>query len=219
MGNDRFPGQIEEISRRDAGMIKQINIDLSIVITDQPYHLAGNMFYLFDMPSGTYVDIKVNETKEAAIRYVEQTGLKSPFDTLYITTPAGQIGTAVLLYGTESPQLVELIDNRAAMSGDIEAIRDELRGDTTPENWDTEKTVGNAAAVSMIAANADRRACSIQSKDSNTGLIYVGFDNTVTTSKWVWQLLPGQAVSVDDYRGDLYARSNTAAQLVGWGEW
>jgi hypothetical protein len=112
-----------------------------------------------------------------------------------------------------------MIDNRSATSLDLAAIRDELRGDVAPENWGTEKTVGNAAAVEMINTNADRKGCIIQSKAVNTGIVYIGFDNTVATNKWIAELSAGMSITFDDYRGDLWARADAAGQLVGWGEW
>ena len=217
----QFPSDIREVRQRDAGVLKRIDIDLSIALIDQAYHISGNYFYLYDMPSGTYIDIKVNETRESPVSYVEQVGQITPFDTLYITTPAGQTGTAVLLYGTEAPDLVSMIDNRAAVSGDIEAVRDELRGDTTPENWG-EVTVG-VAQVELLAASANRKACWIHSDIENTGNIYLGFDNTVTTAvggnNWFACLTPGQGWGVDDYRGAIHAIATVAAQAVGVGEW
>ena len=216
---DNFPGDIEEVLRRDAGVVEPINIDLSIVATDQPYDISGNMFYIWSAPDGTYIDIKVNETRKTAISYVEQTGQETPFKRLYITTPAGQTGNLVLLYGTEAPDLARMLDNRGSISGDLATIRDELRGDTTPENWGTEKTVGNGAAVEIIASSANRKDCFVQAKAVNTGIIYIGFDNTVATNKWVAQLTAGMGWGVDDYRGDIYARADAAGQLLGWGEW
>ncbi len=220
-GKRTFPSDIREVSRRDAGAIKKMNIDLSIVATDQEYGVAGNFFYVWDSPDGTSIDIKVNETREAAVTYVEQTGVRTPFDKLLITTPAAQTGTLVLLYGTEAPDLLDIIDNRGAISGDLATIRDELRGDTTPENWG-EVTVGVAQAQ-LLAANANRKACWIHSDIGNTGNIYLGFDNTVTTAaggnNWLACLSPGQGWGVDDYRGALHAIATVAAQLVGTGEW
>ncbi len=114
-----------------------------------------------------------------------------------------------------------IYDNRLVLTASavFHNILDELQGDTAPENWGTEKTVGNAAAVEMIALNADRKGAIIQSKAVNTGKVYIGFDNTVATNKWIAELLPGDAFTIDDYRGDLFARADAVGQLVGWGEW
>ena len=218
---DRFVKNIRSVERRDAGVIKRIDIDLAIALTDFEYALAGNMFYIWDSPDGTYIDIKINETREPAVSYVEQTGQRTPFDKLYITTPAGQAGNLILLSGTEAPELVEMLDNRGAIRGDLATIRDELMGDITPENWG-EITAG-VAQVQLLAANANRKGCSICSDIDNTGNIYLGFDNTVTTAaggaNWFHVLTPGGSWAVDDYRGPIHAIATVAAQLVGTGEW
>ncbi|GAH36151.1 unnamed protein product, partial [marine sediment metagenome] len=149
---DQFPKNIEEISRRSAAIPKKLEIDLSIALTDQRYDISGNVFYIFSAPDeSSYLDIKVNETREPVISFSVHTGLLTPFDSLYITTPEGQDGTLVLLYGTESPHLLQFIDNRSTTVAGVGGLLDELRGDLVPENWGTEKTVGNAAAVEILA--------------------------------------------------------------------
>jgi len=215
-----FEGDIREVIQRDVGVLKSLQIDLGTPLTDQAYHLAGNYFYVWNMPDdNSYINVKINRNSEQPVRYVGQTGQRTPFSTLYITTPAGQAGTCILVYGTESPELVSLIDNRSSTVAGISDIRDELRGDVTPETWGNEITVGNAAAVQILAANVNRKACIIQARSTNTGIVYLGFDNTVTTTKWIAELEAGMHFTVDDYRGDLYARADALAQLVGWGEW
>lgn len=214
-----FPGAIEDVRRKEAAVPKRVDIDLAIPLNDFVYGISGNLFYVWDAPVNTYIDIKINKTSEKPIRFVEQTGLRTPFDKLLITTPAGQMGTLTIIYGTESPALLELIDNRVAIAGSLDDILAELQGDAAPETWGAEITVGNAAAVSIIAANVDRKACRVQAKSTNTGIVYLGFDNTVTTTKWIAELQAGMSFDIDDYRGDLYARADALAQLVGWGEW
>ena len=98
--------------------------------------------------------------------------------------------------------------------GDILA---EMTGLASGEIWDTEKTIGVAASV-VMAANAARHSGAVQAKSTNTGKIYIGYDNTVTTTKWIAELQPGQSYSVDDWLGTLYAIADTAAQLLGYGE-
>lgn len=98
--------------------------------------------------------------------------------------------------------------------GDILA---EMTGLASGEIWDTEKTIGVAASV-VMAANAARHSGAVQAKSTNTGKIYIGYDNTVTTIKWIAELQPGQSYSVDDWLGTLYAIADTADQLLGYGE-
>jgi len=216
-----FPENIREVSRREAGGIKSITIDLAIVQADFEYALSGNFFYVWEAPDGTSIDIKINETRESAITYVEQTGARTPFDKLYITTPAGQVGDLILVYGTESPGLVEMLDNRGSISGDLATIRDELQGDAAHENYGG-VTMGVAAAVAL-AANVARKGCWFHSLSTNTNNIFLGFTNAVTAGgapgTWAVELLPGTGWGVDDYRGVVYGISGAANQYLGTGEW
>lgn len=94
----------------------------------------------------------------------------------------------------------------------------ELQGITTPGTFAADATVG-VAAVSALASNAARKACLIQADATNTGKIFLGFDNTVTTVKKIITLSPGASFVVDDYRGDIYAISDTAAQKISASWW
>ncbi|KPK75274.1 MAG: hypothetical protein AMJ79_11850 [Phycisphaerae bacterium SM23_30] len=204
------------------GVPKTFQIDLSVALTDQKFDISGNLFYVWQSPDQTsYVEIKVNNTREPAIQYIAQTGLNTPFERLYITTPAGQTGNMTIIYATEAPELMTLIDNRAVTAANLADILEQLRGDVTPENWG-EVTVG-VAAVELLAANANRKACWIDSDPDNTGNIYLGFDNTVTTraggNNWFKCLTPGMGWGVDDYRGAIYAIATAANQYAGVGEW
>lgn len=118
-----------------------------------------------------------------------------------------------------------IYDNRMVLpaSSVFSNILGELQGDTTPENWGTEKDVDTAATTPartvILAANVNRRACIVQAKSTNTGIIYIGFDATVAANKWIAELQASQAYSVDDYRGPLWAVASADNQLAGWGEW
>lgn len=216
----QFAEKIDLVKKSSMGVPKVINIDLSIALTDQIYNLAGNVFYIYSAPGESeYIGIKVNESREPQINYSVHTGLETPFYRLFITTPAGQAGTIQLIYGTEAPELLRILDHRSTTVAGVGGILDELRGDITPENWGTEITVGNAAAVQILAANAARKGCIIQAKAVNAGIVYIGFDNTVATNKWIAELQASMPFTVDDYRGPLFARADAVGQLVGYGEW
>ncbi len=215
-----FAEQIALVRSTDIGVPRRLDIDLSVAAVDHEYSIAANVFYVFEAPDGSmYIDVRFNKLNQAQHRLYRQTGLMTPMHTVFITTPAGQSGIMTILYGTEAPGLLRVIDNRSAMSLDMAQVRAELQGDLTHETWGSQITVGNLAAVWIIGENAARKACIIQAKQTNTGVVYIGFDNTVTTSKWVAALEAGMSFAVDDYRGHLYARADAAGQLVGWGEW
>ena len=61
----QFAEKIELVKKASMGVPKIINIDLATVITDQPYDIAGNVFYVFSAPGESeYVGIK--STKHAS---------------------------------------------------------------------------------------------------------------------------------------------------------
>lgn len=216
MGKD-FRGQLDEVHRMGLAPARQIDIDLAVVKPDQEFNLAGNFFYIKDAPGLTeYVEVKVNSSGRPAVSWTKQTGFIQPFNRLYITTPAGQTGTMKILIASEAPTLFDILDNRSAISEATQGVLDELRGDVTPEDYN-QATIG-VAQSEVLAANTDRKSFSIQAKSTNTGIVYVGFDNTVTSTKWWAELEPGQSCDGDDYRGPLHAIATVAAQLIGYAE-
>lgn len=199
---------------------QQVDINLSLAYTDKVYNFAGNFFYILHAPDQmSYIEVRPNATNQPAVRWVKQTGFIQPFTKFYITTPEAQAGTMTILVATMAPELFTVIDNRSAISGSMDDILAQLQGDLVAETFDTEKTVGSAAAVAILAANANRKGCTVQAKSTNTGIIYLGFTNAVTSSKWFAELQPGMSRDFDDYRGDIYAIATAAGQLAGFGEW
>lgn len=212
-----FSKKIEYVRKASMGVPKTFTINLAVPIVDQPYHMSGNIYYVWSSPNeADYIDIKVNKSSEPALRCPRQTGLITPFDKLLITTPAGQTGDMVILYGTESPGLLEIIDNRSVTAIGLSDILGELQGDLTPENWN--EALFDVAPSELIAANAARKSFSIQAKSTNTGIVYVGFDDTVTATKWWAELQPGQSCGGDDYRGPLYVIGSAPLQNAGYAE-
>jgi len=212
-----FREQLELVHKLGIRAAQQIEINLAVVADDQEYNLTGNFFYIKEAPDAeSYVNVKVNSSDQPVVSWNKQTGFHHPFDRLYISTPAGQTGTMKILIASESPQLYEVVDNRSAVSESTDGILDQVKGDALPENWN-QATIG-AAQSQVLAANADRKSFSIQAKSTNTGIVYVGFDDTVTTTKWWAELQPGQPCDGDDYQGPLHAIATLAGQLIGYAE-
>jgi len=99
----------------------------------------------------------------------------------------------------------------------IADILTELRGVSTGEIWDTEKNIG-VAQSQVMAVNAARHSGSVQAKSTNTGIIYIGYDNSVLTTKWIAELQAGQSYSFDDWLGAIHAIASAADQKLGYGE-
>lgn len=220
---DTFSKKINYVRKASMGVPKTFVINLALPLLDQPYDISGNLYYVWSAPNAEdYIDVKVNKSSEPALRCPRQTGLITPFDKLLITTPAGQTGDLVVLYGTEAPELLNIIDNRSVTAIGLADILAELQGDVLPESAAAEITVG-AAQVQLLAASATRKAFSLCADIGNTGFIYLGFDATVTTPAggniWFQCLGPGDQFGIDDYRGAIHAIATAAGQLVGVGEW
>jgi len=218
-----FTEKIEIVKRSSMGVPKLLSIDLAIVATDFIYDVSGNLFYVYSSPDeSSYVNIKVNETREPAIPYTVHSGLETPFYRLLITTPAGQVGTILIIYGTEAPEMLRILDNRSTTVAGVGGVLDELRGDVTPENFIGVTIAAAPGATLIMAARAARKGCSMQALSTNTGNVFLGFDNTVTVGGapgiWFKELQPGVSWSVDDYRGPIWGIA-TAQQIVGSGEW
>lgn len=99
----------------------------------------------------------------------------------------------------------------------LDNILVELRGFATGEIWGTEKTI-DVAQSQVMASNAFRHSGSVQAKSTNTGKIYIGYDDTVSETKWIAELQAGQSYSFDDWRGTIHAIASAVDQLLGYGE-
>jgi hypothetical protein len=100
------------------------------------------------------------------------------------------------------------------------AILAALIGPTTATYYDElDVDAAPAAAVLVMAANTGRSCCAVQAKISNGGIIYIGYDNLVTTTHWNLNLEGGQGYTWDDYRGDIWAIASINNQMLGRGEW
>jgi len=219
-----FRGQLEQVHHMGLNPIRPIDINLAVPVTDKEFNLAGNFFYIMHAPGLTeYIGVKINSSGRPVVRWTKQTGFICPFNRLYITTPAGQTGTMQILIASEAPSIFDVLDHRSAISETMQDVLDELRGDVTPEGPGAELTVGAALQVQLLAASATRKAFSLCTDPSNTGNIYLGFDNTVTTAAggviWFHCMEPGGQFGMDDYRGPIHAIATVPDQLVGVGEW
>ena len=93
----------------------------------------------------------------------------------------------------------------------------EMTGVSSGEIWGTEKNIG-VAQSQVMALNAARHSGVVQAKSTNVGIIYIGYDNTVATDKWIAELKAGQSYSFDDWLGAIHAIASAADQLLGYGE-
>ena len=208
---------IKRLIESGQGEIKVLPLDLSIALTDQRFTIAGTQIGLWDAPNQTdIIYLRLNEQSRPQIPFKRGKVLRVPFTEVYITVPAGLAGTAYILYGTGDQAILGIRPQVSEASEVLEDIRDELQGDQVPENWGN-AAVG-AAAVQILAANANRRSFHVQSALGNTQTIWVGYANTVTNINAAAALVAGQAFWLDDYRGPIYAIAGGAGQVVHYSE-
>jgi hypothetical protein len=99
---------------------------------------------------------------------------------------------------------------------DLAEIKEQLQGLSTGASYGN-VSIGLAQG-SVLAANSDRHSLVIQSDPANGGIVYLGYDNTVLSTKAFVALQAGQSYSTDDWLGAIHAIASVAAQVVHYGE-
>lgn len=151
-----------------------------------------------------HIDFKNPNAVEVTIEYIMSTGLVRSSPSI---PTLDDILTQLGVLDTILTQLAKL-----------DTISGELQGIETAGTDGAEKTIGVAQST-VLAANATRKGFNLQAKSTNTGKIYLGFTNGVTTNIWFAELQAGVPCMMDDYRGPVFAIADAAAQKLGWGEW
>lgn len=175
-------------------------------------YFYSRMLTILDNSAGDDIRVGIGSMKPVPLKAGLQYELPQDddrFDSIQLYNPSGSATTVKLIL---SQGVVR--DNRLTISGTVfEDLLTEQQGDTAHESYGR-VTVG-VAAVEAIAANTDRKGVGIQSDPDNDDYIYLGYDDTVDTDNWFAKLSAGQAWSRDNYRGPVYAISETADQYIG----
>ena len=219
--NLTFEQAVSRIRKERLTMFRVQPFLLDTAQTNFKFAMAGNFLYALETTDANVsINVRVNNLSEQTFTLRQGLGCVTPFQDLYFTWEAQAGKSITLVIGVEAKKFLEFIDNRsqAQSTSVLEEIRDQLKGDTAEENWDTEKTIGTSASL-VLASNSNRKSFVVQSKESNTGLIYLGFGSSVTSSKWFKQLEPGETFGLSNILAPIYAISDTAGQLLGYGEW
>ena len=211
---DFFTDQLNYIRKSSIGTPKKLYIDLAVANVDLKLDIAGNFFYIF-RTSGTTenLNIKVNEQREPAFNFTRRKGFITPYYRLYITNDAQPGGWAIILYGTQAPDFLQVIDN----TSETDEVLAQLEGDLAAEGYN--RVAAGAAAGLLVAANANRKSLTIQHDPvAGVGFVYIGYDNTVLATKAIAALAPGATYSIDNYRGAIWGIRSGAATNIFFGE-
>lgn len=71
----------------------------------------------------------------------------------------------------------------------------------------------------IIQTNRNRYGVVVSADKTNTGKVYIGFSRNVSSASFFICLSAGEWFSLDRFRGEIYAISDTASQNLGLGEW
>lgn len=112
----------------------------------------------------------------------------------------------------------KIFDNRLLLSGSVFAdILNQLQGDSDFVGYG-QVAISSTVATQIVAAATTRKSVIIQNLPTNTGVMYIGYDNTVTATKNIVTLAPGQSYETDDFRGTLFALAAVNSEKVSYGE-
>lgn len=217
--------ELGKLVKEQIGQPYRLRLDLAQVVNDLEFSLAGRVLAVWDAPSSMdYVDIKFNRQDAHPIRFSMGKVLAVPFTKLFVTTPAGQTGNFDFLYGPDSFDVLRIYPVPPALDMTLANILAELAGILGQLQGSEAEIAFGVQAVGVAAVNvlpADPARCGgiIQAASGNAGIIYLGFDNTVGAANCFVELPAGQAWSVDDWRGPVWAEASVAAQNVNTGEW
>lgn len=210
---------IADYIQQGIGQPRRLTLDLSIPLANQQFSISGMQFGVWSAPLQTdEIQVRFNQNQAVQIPFQRGRVLAVPFNKVFITVPAGLAGNMDILYGHGSMDLFRIFPN--AFDVDLTAVLtntlNELQGDTAPENWGN--LIVGAAAVPVVAANANRKSIQCQASHGNPQQIWLGYTNAVTNLNACAALVAGQPWWRNDYRGPLYAIAGGAGQVLHFDE-
>jgi hypothetical protein len=212
---------IESLKGSTNVLLKKWAFDLNAA-GSQTIDIAGNFFYVVEATDGVAnIDIQFSRKDADIDKYnvVKGLGFVYPFDKVHISWAAQTSKTLTVLIGNLAPGLLNIIDNRSNIISDtlLQSILDEITGSVTAGNYGTVQ-ITSAAVVQIRPALATRKSLVIQNLTGNTGTLYLGFTNAVSATNCFIALAPGQAWTIDDYRGDVYGLQTVNNDRATYGE-
>jgi len=179
-----------------------VSIDLSVARTNELLEVVGTFLGVSNLTSGASLDIAFNMQLAKPFTFDSEQVIELPFYQIFLTNTAQPAGATcdlhILIAGRYIPyyrtKAVSPIVNNSPTIAPV--------------------TVG-VTAVLISASNILRRQVFIQSVLTNTDIIYLGKDATVTTATGFPLYMGGQNQFLSPYyTGDIYGISGTAGQEI-----
>jgi len=198
---------------------KKFTLALDTLTVNKELGLMGNYFGIIEATSVTAkVSVAFNRADASTIDFTKGLYAVYPFDKVYLSWAAQAGETIDILIGSLAPDIFEIKDYRSQnnMQATLDSILAELRGITAAGTFAADVNVSTVASV--LAANTSRKSLLICADVTNTALVYLGYADTTTSTKKIAALAAGQSLSMDDYRGPIYAISASGTQKLNVSE-
>lgn len=215
----RQDGAVEFCKANTNTILQKVTLTLTLA-GEYTYNLSGNYVYAIEATDGeaeVSLQFSRKDSLSNSFPITKGLGYQHPFDKIHFSWSAQTGKTITILVASFAPEIFGVIDNRSQndILTTLENIEEQLTG---TNNADFDVVAVLATATLIVPANADRKSVIVSHRGDGVGLIYLGFDNTVTALKHFIQLAPGESWSIDDYTGDVYAIRSAGATNAIWGE-
>ncbi|MDD3906536.1 MAG: hypothetical protein PHS46_08470 [Candidatus Omnitrophica bacterium] len=214
-----FEEVIRMITAGDIAEPVSFELPLDTVTDNWQFPVAGNYFGVIDATDQSVeISVRFNKEQNEALSFSKGLYMVRPYNQLFLSWEAQAGKTVTIIISAYAKELFEIMDFRSAtqLSSDMSDLLDQIKGVATPLGFDLVTLDTDPHLV--VAANTQRRSVIIQAALGNTSTVYIGFDNTTATTKYVVALKPGDQYSIDDYQGAIWASSATATDKVSYGE-
>ncbi|MBU0606029.1 MAG: hypothetical protein KKH77_07055 [Candidatus Omnitrophica bacterium] len=214
-----FEDIIQKINAGDIAEPVKFSLPLDTATENLQLNFAGNYFGVIDASDqSAEIAVKFNKQQSESLTFSKGLYMVRPFNQVFLTWAAQTSKTIDIIISAYAKELFEVMDFRSAtqLSADTADILDQMKGVATALGFDL-VTLDTDPHVA-VAANTQRRSVIIQAAAGNTSTVYLGFDNTTATTKYVVALKPGEIYSIDDYQGAIWASSATATDKISYGE-
>lgn len=174
-----------------------LKLPLDAALVNKEFTISGNFFGIIDATDqNVNIDVSFNIIQQDSRQLINFTkGLQFvlPFKRIFITAAAQAGKSITILVSSFAPDLFNIVDNRSAQQSTtiLTDISDQLKGSSTAQGYNN-VTISNVTATQVAAANTSRRSILVQNLPTNTGIMYLGYDNTVSATKNFITLAPGQ---------------------------
>lgn len=210
---------VKKIQSGDISDAVVLTLPLDVAFSNKSLNIAGNFIScVASTDVNVSVDLEFNRINNGKTTFTQGLTFIRPFGNIFVTSSA-QAGKTITFIISSFAPLFAIQDNRsnALQASYLSTIAAELQGSTT--GTDTDDVAVGVTQVTALAANTARKSLCIQADPANTGKIFIGFTTAVATTKKIACLVPGASIMLDDFRGALYAISDTAAQKISASEW